>query len=221
MEKKPWYKRKKVLKWAGITFLALMALGFILDVTGYTDKAEEERQVQQAAAQAQKDAEKQAKQAEDKAKADIKAAEDKAKADAKAEKDRLANRSSSEILIDAVTDVYGKDAIVSVEYNESSHEAVVIIRQEVGWSANSLRAGLLDDTVRLLKELRAIDGLQTLNLQANAPLTDKYGNTEDGLVMTTQFYSETLAKINYDNFRAENIPDIADVYWQHPALNKD
>lgn len=219
MEKKPWYKRKKFLKWAGITFLALVALGFLLDVTGYTDKAEEERQVQQAAAQAQKDAEKQLK-------AEIKAAEDKAKADAKsaaekAEKDRLANRSSSEILSDVVTDVYGKDAIVSVEYNESSHEAVVVIRKEVGWSANSLRAGLLDDTVKLLKELRAIDGLDTLNLQANAPLTDKYGNTEDGLVMTTQFYSETLAKINYDNFKAANIPDIADVYWQHPALNKD
>ena len=56
--KKPWYKRKKFWKWAGISYLSIMLIGivggFLLDITGYSDKVEAEQQAQQEAAQAKK-----------------------------------------------------------------------------------------------------------------------------------------------------------------------
>lgn len=57
--KKPWYKRKKFWKWAGISYLAIMLVGivggFLMDVTGYSDKVEAEQQAQQDVTQAKKD----------------------------------------------------------------------------------------------------------------------------------------------------------------------
>lgn len=215
---KPWYKRKKFWKWAGISYLAIMLVGivggFLLDITGYTDKVEAE----EAQLQAKSDAEA-AQKAQDRRVAEAEREREK-EAKKAAETERLAKRTNAEITKESAEKIYGKEAIVSVEYVEADGEAIVKVRNESFWSAGSLRETLYMDAADLLKELHKIDGLQTVNLQAYSPLTDKYGNTEDGLIMTTQFYSETLAKINYDNINPKNIPDIADVHWQHADMNK-
>lgn len=196
-----------------------------MDITGYSDKVEAEQQAELEKAQAEKDAQKAELDAiiakEMEAEAEKKRAAEETKASKeRTEAIRVANMTNVDIAKESAEKIYGKEAIVSVEYNEADGEAIVKVREDSFWSAGSLRETLYVNAADLLKALHKIDGLQTVNLQAYSPLTDKYGNTEDGLIMTTQFYSETLAKINYDNLNPKNIPDIADIHWQHADMNK-
>lgn len=52
------------------------------------------------------------------------------------------------------------------------------------------------------------------------PLRDQYGNIENGIVMKVTFYSESMAKINWDGFLHIDVQNAADRYWEHPAFSK-
>jgi hypothetical protein len=52
------------------------------------------------------------------------------------------------------------------------------------------------------------------------PLIDKYGNSEPAIVMKVTFKSESMTKINWDNFYHIDIERAADRYWEHPAFTK-
>lgn len=49
---------------------------------------------------------------------------------------------------------------------------------------------------------------------------DQYGNEKKDNVMKITLNRETLDKINYDNFLHNNLPKVANQYWEHPALSK-
>lgn len=54
------------------------------------------------------------------------------------------------------------------------------------------------------------------------PLTDQYGNSNDEFVIKSNFGAETIDKLNKDKNKLEtdNLPVIADEWWEHPALSK-
>lgn len=52
------------------------------------------------------------------------------------------------------------------------------------------------------------------------PLVDTYGNVNLSPVMKIDMTRETEDKINWDNFLTDNLPTVADSYWQHPALSE-
>ncbi|GKV69842.1 hypothetical protein NCCP2716_23400 [Sporosarcina sp. NCCP-2716] len=54
------------------------------------------------------------------------------------------------------------------------------------------------------------------------PLTDQYGNSNDEFVIKSNFGAETIGKMNKDKNKldADNLPVIADEWWEHPALSK-
>lgn len=53
------------------------------------------------------------------------------------------------------------------------------------------------------------------------PLTDKYGNTSDNVVVRMSLKNETALKINWKNVNKLEFDKVADSSWTHPALNKD
>ena len=70
----------------------------------------------------------------------------------------------------------------------------------------------------ILKEIQA-DVDTDIDFNVIYPLTDKYGNAEDVIVIKATFVNETIKKINFENVVWENIPEIADEWWNHNALN--
>lgn len=87
---------------------------------------------------------------------------------------------------------------------------------------NLTRRGIWTDITDLLKKLLSqIDPkIESLTFQAYFPLADQYGQVSIDKVMLITVAKETWNKINWNNFLKENLPKIADDYWEHPALSK-
>jgi hypothetical protein len=52
------------------------------------------------------------------------------------------------------------------------------------------------------------------------PLIDAKGNSSQEIVMKVTFYSDTMKKINWNEFLHIDIENAADRYWEHPAFSK-
>ena len=65
-------------------------------------------------------------------------------------------------------------------------------------------------------------GLDMSNVKVTIkyPLVDQYGNASDEYVIKSDFSGDTLAKLNEDKkaVDADNIPNIADSWWEHDAI---
>ena len=66
---------------------------------------------------------------------------------------------------------------------------------------------------------RAMPGLKNLSVRATCDLVDRRGNKSELLCFNAEFTDANNAKINWQSMLNENIPLIADGYWQHPAFN--
>lgn len=223
---KPWYKRKKVWKWIGISYLAIVLVGivggFLMDVTGYTDKVE----VEEAQAQAKKE--------EDKAKASAETAkkdQERRTAEAektrkeveqkKAEQERLANRTIDEKIKDAVVAVVGKDNYRNHKFEENALWIEVTAANNL--TQNMVLKGTYMDALDIAKKVREeslLNGTGSFDVAYYTELTDVYGNTSDGVIVEIGMKKDTLDKIDFKNVLHSNVPKIADYYWEHPLFSK-
>lgn len=89
-------------------------------------------------------------------------------------------------------------------------------------STNLTRMGMWKDALEVLKGLPMVLDSQVMKITLNPclKLTDQYGNETVDKVMAIRITREAWEKINWDNFIMDNIPNIAESYWEHPALNK-
>ncbi|PEL17641.1 hypothetical protein CN599_16370 [Bacillus wiedmannii] len=76
------------------------------------------------------------------------------------------------------------------------------------------------DTISILKDIKDEKQISEITFFYKYPLVDAYGNEKKDNVMKIQLNRETLDKINYDNLLHDNLPKIANQYWEHPALTK-
>ncbi len=57
-----------------------------------------------------------------------------------------------------------------------------------------------------------------ITMNAHLVLVDKYGGESTDKVMAIRMSKGTWEKINWDNFLIDNLPSVADTYWEHPAI---
>lgn len=75
------------------------------------------------------------------------------------------------------------------------------------------------DTVDILKYVKAAyPNVSEVHVFATADMVDQYGNTSDDQVVTLTYSRATLDKINFANVLPQNIWNIADDSWVHPAF---
>lgn len=131
------------------------------------------------------------------------------------------------IIIDELgaTNNNGKETIA--EINNFGYDGTDIISVTLNASdritTNMTKKGMWLDSVNILESISELDSFKNLEMITiiwQFPLVDQYGNTEDGKVMSMDFKKETLEKINWDNFQRDNLPNVADNYWEHPALGE-
>jgi len=84
------------------------------------------------------------------------------------------------------------------------------------------KGGMLSDIKDLLRELPATFDFEVekMTFEVWLPLVDEYGNEEISDVITMTVSRDNWENINWDNFFAEDLPDIAEDYWIHPALQE-
>ena len=123
-----------------------------------------------------------------------------------------------EALVAAIKDELGDD--VTVEFVEGK-DVRVNIPITSAWSESSAAKSVRYDTIeiiRLVKESEHEGGTPYLRVSANADMVDQMGNSENREVIMTSYWPETLDQINPDGVRQENIWEIADERFIHPAF---
>lgn len=123
---------------------------------------------------------------------------------------------TQDVITNAAKDVLG-DKLIEVEYMDAS-DHYNIYAKTTGLSVNMDRKGTYFNTSDVLEKIQDKE-FGSLYFEYQAEFVDKYGDSEQRKGITYDLTKETVDKINFDSFLPENLPEIADSYWQHPAFN--
>ena len=82
-----------------------------------------------------------------------------------------------------------------------------------------IKYGAKADITYMLKAIKESQyGYKNIEIYGIFPLMDKLGNSKEQIVLKATYTPATVNRINWDNFLNDNIYDIADSVWQHPAF---
>ncbi|MDA2566431.1 hypothetical protein PDQ34_21020 [Bacillus cereus] len=120
----------------------------------------------------------------------------------------------------AVTDTLGKKNLLKSEINtnaasENSNDKIVLLTVKPTVNDKLI---MLENASKILEKISKIENISEVVIFMNTTLVDQYGRESDDNVMKIIFNRETLKKINFKNLVWDNIPEIADEYWQAPAV---
>ncbi|MCH5257019.1 MAG: hypothetical protein J1D87_06975 [Lachnospiraceae bacterium] len=118
----------------------------------------------------------------------------------------------------AIEDVVGVDNLESFNYVPSNNFSLIKFRGSENLTNKMTVEGMYLDMFNILKKIQPIIDTD-VDFNIVYPLVDKYGNSEDVIVIKATFKNETIQKINFDNALFENIADMADEWWNHDAVN--
>ena len=116
-------------------------------------------------------------------------------------------------------DVLGKENVKEVKL-ANDKDLFLTLTAKDNLTANMVRKGMLMYSSEILEKTAKLDGYESVNFIWQLPLVDHYGNEEVNDVMTFWLDTETLGKINWENFDFDNLTDISTDYYEHPALSK-
>ena len=109
----------------------------------------------------------------------------------------------------------GLPRIVEITVGE---ELFIELNASENFTVNMTKTGILLNTKELFAALFAMDDINIVTISWQLPLVDTYGNEELDRVMLISMGVETAGKVNWENVLTDNIPVIADSYWEHPAF---
>lgn len=117
----------------------------------------------------------------------------------------------------AIIDVIEADNLETFNYVPDNKFSLIKFKGSSNLTNNMTIKGMYKDMFNILK---AIQPIINTNVDFNVvyPLIDQYGNTEDEIVIKATFKNKTIKKINFDNAIFENIPIMADEWWNHNAV---
>lgn len=126
--------------------------------------------------------------------------------------------SSEEVMKKAIKEVIGEENFQEFNYVPENNFSLIKFRGADNLSDKMTVKGMYLDMFNILKKLQPnID--TNIDFNVVYPLVDKYGNSEDEIVIKATFTEETIKKINFDNALFDDIPDMADEWWNSPAVN--
>lgn len=103
--------------------------------------------------------------------------------------------------------------------NENGHLFLYMNASE-NFTSKLIRIGTLDKSARLFKKAFLERGdIESLELIWYLDLVDQKGNEKEGPVIQITLTKENAATINWENFLSDNLPAVADEYWEHPLFS--
>lgn len=134
------------------------------------------------------------------------------------EKELTVDELISKVVTDTIGETAGKDRTSVHKIEVYGDVANVWLNASENLTVNMTRKGMWLDTKKMLEEFAEIDGIELYQIVWMLPLTDKFGNVEDSKVMSLDFPRATIDQINFDNLLTDNVPELADNYWEHNAI---
>ena len=186
------------------------------------EKAEKEKAEKEKAEKEKAEKEKAEKEKAEKEKAEKEKAEKK---QAKKETDSNSNKkgdtqdmSPEESMKKAIIKVVGEENLETFNYVPDNNFALIKFKGSENLSSKMTVKGMYMDISNILKEIQK-DINVNVDINVTYPLQDKYGNISEDIVIKTTFNNDKIKKINFDKFDYNDIPSVADEWWNHNALN--
>lgn len=135
-------------------------------------------------------------------------------------KETEAKKDTKTELKEQIEKVVGSDMLETFNYVPENNFSLIKFKGSENLSNKMTVKGMYLDIFNILKEIQStID--TDVDFNVTYPLKDKYGNVSDDIVIKATFKNDTIKKINFENALFEKIPDMADEWWNHNALNFD
>ena len=118
----------------------------------------------------------------------------------------------------AIENVVGEENLETFNYIPDNNFSLIKFRGTESLTNNMTVEGMYLDMFNILKAIQStID--TDVDFNVVYPIQDKYGNVSDVIVIKATFTNNTIQKINFDNALFGNIPDLADEWWNHNAVD--
>lgn len=111
--------------------------------------------------------------------------------------------------------VYGENYLSATI---SGGDVTVDYKMKDGLTVKMMRLGFMTGCKNLLKITKGAP-YDRIHFGAKATFTDTYGNSSEDYAMRLTMPKSEVDKINFDNFDAQNLANIGDL-WVHPAMLK-
>lgn len=136
-----------------------------------------------------------------------------------ADSETTESTSTKDILRNAIVSVVGEERLETFNYVPGNNFSLIKFRGSQNQPTNSMTIkSMYLDMFNILKKIQStID--TDVDFNVVYPLQDKYGNVSDVIVIKATYTNDTIKKINFENVVFENIPSLADEWWNHNALN--
>lgn len=121
-------------------------------------------------------------------------------------------------IISATKKVFGEENYINVFYEPEDNFVLIKAKGKDLLSSSMTAKGMLKAIKDTLYEIREIPDL---NVDFNIVYTmvNSAGDTSDDIVVKATYKNETRSSINWDVYvMHENMPNIADEWWVHPAI---
>ena len=114
------------------------------------------------------------------------------------------------------------ERVASVVYNKTNGNVQVKWALNDNLTENLIKKSARMDIADILKTLQEFrtsgHKVAAVSLTGTFALADKLGNQSEDTVVRAQYSGSTISQINFDNFLNDNVYDIADDYYLHPAF---
>ena len=110
-----------------------------------------------------------------------------------------------------------KERVVSVGYVADTFE--VVLNADDNLTVNLMKTAMLSDAAEVFEEIQKHEDIKgDVIVGFMSELVDSYSNKSDDKILSIRLTQEELDKINFENFLFTNFNTIADVYFEHPAI---
>lgn len=136
------------------------------------------------------------------------------------EKETTEEISKEQEMREEIKKVVGEEDIELFNYVPSNNFSLIKFRGNESLTKKMTVEKMYLDMFNILEKIQPFIDTD-VDFNVVYPLQDRYGNVSDSIVIKATFKNETIKKINFENALFGNIPDMADEWWQHNALNID
>ena len=123
-----------------------------------------------------------------------------------------------ESLRTAIINVVDEENFVTLNYVPDNNFTLIKFKGSENLTKNYTVKGMYIDIFDILKSIQPIIDTD-VDFNVVYPLQDVYGNSSDEIVIKATFKKGTIEKINFENAISDNLPIMADEWWNHTALD--
>ncbi len=115
---------------------------------------------------------------------------------------------------EAIIDVVGEDSLDTFNYVPDKKFSLIKFKGKASFTHNLTVKAMYSNMFNILK---AIQSKINTNVDFNVmyPMKDIYGKVSEEKVIAATFTYDTIQKINFENAIYDNIPYMADEWWNH------